>query len=220
MIQRLNSFLEKEGYTISKIERNNISDFMLSVIKKRNNINPFEKIGEWVNNKEADKYLSVGDKIYIPELKIPENKSLGIEYKTLKNVEVNVISVLPNKVLFNFEDCLFSSCMDEEVKYKTFEETSLFNYLNNEFICELAQAIQKAPTSCSLLSRENIENMEFFSKTKNRIKTLNNEIFGWWLSSGCNDSSNINFAYVTILGNFYYNTADNVSGCSPAFYIG
>ena len=220
MIQRINSFLSKEGYTISKVERKDLNNFTISVFKKRNNINPFEKIGEWVNNKEADKYLSVGDKIYIPELKIPENKSLGIEYKTLKNVEVNVISVLPNKVLFNFEDCLFSSCMDEEVKYKTFEETSLFNYLNNEFICELVQAIQKNPTSCSLLSKENIKNMEFFSKTKNRIKTLNNETFGWWLSSGCDLSGSYNFAYVNILGNFYYHTASYVHGCSPAFYIG
>ena len=187
MIQRINSFLSKEGYTISKVERKDLNNFTISITKAYNNKNPFIGIDEMVKNGEADKYLSVGDKFYIPELVIPSDTELKIKRRTIKNVEVVIIKVNPDSVLFNFEDSLFktSILLKEEVEnIKTFEDSRLYHYLNYNFLANLATAINVQSVSCSLLTEEEVLNSNYFGKRKNRIKLINGEgLSGFWLST-------------------------------------
>lgn len=177
-------------------------------------LNVFQKIEEACHNQEADKIVKVGDRLYIPELNLPNSNPI------LKSVEVNVIDVKPNEVFFNFEEILFLCCIKTSTKDKgeSFEETPLGRFLNEQVRQKISQAILVPIKDCGLLTAEQIRDLPFFKNVKNKIKAYNNKLTPWWTST-INKNPSL-FKGFSCLGNSSYFYADRSDfGASPCFYI-
>ena len=226
--------IEEQGYKLAGLSENgmgmiNIAIESNNVPEKDSNIEveesekamTFQGVKWASKNLEADKYVKVGDRLYIEKLTVKATGSF--EKINFENVPVIAVDVRKDGVLFNFENILFRHCIDDDYEEGgDFEETELGVYLKDAFKNALEKAICAGVYDCSLLTKEQVfEDLESFKSRKNRIKVLSDDSDTWWWCTKAPRASNSTiFCFVGDDGDSYIGGAGCSSGgVAPAFLI-
>jgi len=186
----------------------------------------FEAVQELCDKGTASKFLNVGDTLTIPHLHVDSCNCFDVV--DLYNVNVIVVKVGKDEVLFNFENVLFTHAIDEDyVVGAAYKSTLLGIYLQDIFAKGLSKSISVKVKDCSLLAYNNIFNsasdeyIGYFWPIKNRIKVFQeeNDTTWWWLSTPY-ASNALYFCIVDNNGHSNTTGANYISGgVAPAFLI-
>jgi hypothetical protein len=163
---------------------------------------------------------------------------LEFEALDIPSTELVVTHIADGKIIFNFEEVLFSSAINKKDTNKGgFKESALCKYLNIQFLDALdpiREVLVKNkdgnlvtfPTLFEVLGNDsegkdvNWEDeprqLEYFKQIKNRIRTKENDTEWWWLSTA---SHATDFVSVNSLGNAGSGNASGVYGVAPAICI-
>ncbi|GHV28127.1 hypothetical protein AGMMS4952_11070 [Spirochaetia bacterium] len=182
-----------------------------------------------------------GDYLEIP-LKVKAAKVSGVEYEALdlESTVLTVTHVFKNRVIFCFEDVLFSGPINEDDTNKGgFKESALAKYLNTTFLEPFSEikdflALNKDDLRITLPTRYEVFGegepeanwtdepcqLEYFKRRKNRIKVDRDDDTMWyWLSTPYAAAAS-HFCNVSTDGNAgtrYASSGDG--GCAPAFCV-
>lgn len=168
----------------------------------------------------------IGDKIYIPSIKVGRCEIDGEIFDELQLRDVPAILVdTKDGRTFSFENILFQHCIDANKSGKAFEETPLGKYLSGPFADALKETFGDSLKEVSLLSKDNVFNKEsdaympYFRDEAHRIKSFENETWWWWLKTPCAS----NATYFCYVYNGGYGGTGRASysggGVAPAFRI-
>jgi hypothetical protein len=190
--------------------------------------------------------IKAGDFIRLP-IKVRTGRYGGLDFKELdiEETEAVVVAIFENKIVFQFEDVLFYSAINESrTNEGGFRNSALAVYLNGRFIEALfpikdilapnhdGLAIT-LPTHYEVFGNEDDEDgkewgrgmnwgdpcqHEYFKKIKNRIRAKDNDISWWWLSSPY-ASGTTGFCGVDSGGDAGNVNASYTYGVSPCFAI-
>jgi hypothetical protein len=175
---------------------------------------------------------------------VPEVEIDGVEYEGIHIEESKVVvaHVFPDKVVFNFEDALFSGAMNLKNKNEGgFIKTALCEYLNMWFIkvfFDVDDCLIKnndgnkvsLPTEFEVFgeSEYGVENcnwtkdglqFDLFKDVKCRIRCQHNQLTPWWEASP-RYGSTTDFCIVNASGGVGSNNAVYLYGVVPVFAVG
>jgi hypothetical protein len=184
--------------------------------------------------------IKPGDYIRIP-VKVPacEIEGMSFEELNIPAAESVVTDVIDGKVIFQFEEVLFHSAINEDNTNKGgFAKSTLCAYLNDAFMTIFGRvkdfmALNKygnriaLPTNFEVFGEGSDKSMnwldsprqlDYFKSIKNRIRVKDNDTTWWWLSTPYSAAS----AYFCLVGgnglaNYYGASASG--GAAPAFCI-
>ncbi len=184
---------------------------------------------------KKDDAVKAGDYIRLP-VKTKKAKHDGLEFAALdiEETELVVVDVTADKIIFNFDEVLFRSAINN----KNTNDGGFHAYLNDEFLEDfdlVKDCLQKnkdgdyitLPTAYELFGANDYSNksanweeprqLEYFKKVKNRIRTEDNDTKWWWTSSPYGSTY---FCYVSNYGLIYYDYASGTDGgVAPALCI-
>ena len=184
--------------------------------------------------------FNIGDFLHV-SFEVPAAEHQGVKFEKLKieNAKVQIVEILPDRVIFNFDKILFESAINAaDTNDGGFMGSALSHYLNAEFndamgISDLLTTNHDGMNYSLLTAHELFgkseywesktnwnkgEQIPYFENEKNRIKVLGNETSWYWTSSPRASSSSI-FCYVNYNGNSHDNYASAVGGVAPAFCV-
>jgi hypothetical protein len=187
-------------------------------------------------------YIHVGDYLDVP-IHVEECEIEGVHFDEVHIQEaravVVAVSVAEQKVVFNFDNVLFTSPINEHnTNEGGFEKSALGKYLNGPFLDCLGEAKDyfsltaeglriSLPTLYEVFGEGKAvsnflyetDRFEYFKKRKNRIKVdMDDDTMWWWLSSPYSAAS-ADFCGVGGTGGAYYYLASSSGGAAPAFCI-
>ena len=186
--------------------------------------------------------FNIGDFLYV-SFEVPAAEHQGVKFEKLKieNAKVQIVEILPNWVIFNFEEILFKSAINAaNTNDGGFEDSALSRYLNTEFsdamgISDLlASKHEDMNYPISLLTAQELfgdseywdsktnwsngDQIPFFKNEKNRVKVFENETSWYWTSSPSASSSSA-FCHVGTGGVSRGHNAGYSGGVAPAFCV-
>jgi hypothetical protein len=181
-----------------------------------------------------------GDYLEIP-LKVKAAKFSGVEYEAmdLESTVLTVTHVFKNRVIFCFEDVIFSAPINKDDTNKGgFKDSALAKYLNTTFLEPFSEikdflAISKDELRITLPTRYEVFGegepeanwtdepcqLDYFKRRKNRIKVDRDDDTMWYWLSTPYSASAANFCYVNANGHTGHDNASAVGGCAPAFCV-
>jgi hypothetical protein len=209
---------------------------LIAITQTDNWVDAIQKIHK--DNALYNPIVKPGDYIRIP-IKVPACEINDLEFEELDvEAEAVVADVIDGRVIFQFEEVLFFSAINNEDTNKGgFESSDLSSYLNDPFMTVFAQIKDcmvenkhgryiTLPTKFEVFGEGDDKNgnwkdgyqLEYFKKIKNRIRVKDNDTQWWWLSTPYAASAAL-FAGVGYSGNASDRYASAVGGCAPAFCI-
>jgi hypothetical protein len=188
---------------------------------------------------KAKEHIREGDHVFIP-IKVPGASYDGVDYEALEleSVKMVVVHVSTDKVVFQADEVLFNSQMNQNNKNKGgFKETALAKYLNGVFLESLHSISDylkenvdglkvSLPTLHEVFGADNDKpecnwdeeiRFPYFEKRKNRIKVDQDDDTCWWWLSTAGDATY--FCGVNYTGYADAISASNANGGSPAFCV-
>ena len=184
--------------------------------------------------------FNIGDFLYV-SFEVPAAEHQGVKFGKLKieNAKVQIVEILPDRVIFNFDEILFESAINAaDTNDGGFMDSALSRYLNSEFNDAMGIAdlliTNHDGMNYSLLTATELfgkseywdnktnwnggEQIPYFENEKNRVKVLDNETSWHWTSSP-RASSAAYFCYVNYSGSSYTSSASSAGGVAPAFCV-
>jgi hypothetical protein len=211
---------------------------LLAITQTDNWVDAIQKIHKGHSTGLYQPKVKPGDYIRIP-VKVPTCEINDLEFEKLDvDAEAVVADVIDGRVIFQFEEVLFFSAINNEDTNKGgFDSSDLSSYLNDPFMTVFAQIKDcmvknkheryiTLPTKFEVFGEGDNKDgnwkdgyqLELFKKIKNRIRVKDNDTQWWWLSTPYAASA-ANFCYVLHIGLTGNYDASAVGGCAPAFCI-
>jgi len=191
--------------------------------------------------------FNVGDFIMVT-FDVPNGSYKGVNFKKLKiqDTKVHIVDIINNEktkgVVFNFDDILFKSAINETDKNEdSFSASGLCEYLNDKFLSAIDISNYLHPSNdekkITLLSafelfgkseywdeitsfgdKEKPHQFDYFKSERNKVKDFEKETHWYWTSSPSSISA-ARFCYVYTNGVASSIDASAVGGCAPAFCV-
>jgi hypothetical protein len=185
--------------------------------------------------------LNVGDFVWV-KFDVPAASHDGVEFPALHvDEKVIIINVDDDKVIFNFDDIIFQSAINDNDKNEGgFSASALAKYLNNEFLDAMGISDMllanhdglkiSLPTTLELFGDkecwaaesnyfEEPHQIKYFKNEKNRMKSWENETDWYWTTASALDSPAAWFYGVTGTGFCASSSASVVGGVAPVFCV-
>lgn len=170
-----------EGFKINGMEepaRETPAQEMANVIIQRT----YEKYSDFMANLNA---VKVGDRVRVPNFKVPFEKINGKENLEFEEIEVageyaTVYKIEGEQISLIFDRALFQSAIDKN-DTGVWEDTQLLQYLRGAFLDALRK--ETSAVDCGLLRKEELwgkNALPFFKNGRNRICFDKNEDCSVW----------------------------------------
>jgi hypothetical protein len=187
--------------------------------------------------------IKAGDYFWLP-IKANAGHFDGLEFAALDIAETELVvtHVCRDRIIFNFENILFFSAINEKNTNKgDFKDSALSQYLNIQFLDALGPVKEilaknkdgnrvTLPTLYEVFGESEVEDndektanwadpcqLDYFHNVKNRIRTKDNDTKWWWLSSAATSTC---LALVSYNGAIDYSyESSTLGGVAPAICI-
>ena len=203
-------------------------------------------VQEIIRERKDENILNIGDFMHV-SFDVPAADYLGLSFKELviKDAKVQIVEIMNNKVIFNFDEIIFRSAINSHDSGNgSFSDSALAEYLGNEFyeamdisaytfaskdgnFITLLTAFElfgqseywEKETNWDALDKEvYMQQMAYFQNEKNRVKVYKNETSWYWTSSP-RASVASHFCLVSGNGSSGNHAASEVRGVAPAFCV-
>jgi hypothetical protein len=206
----------------------------------------FKRLQEIIASGKVNELVKPGD-FFCMDVNVPAAEVGGLNFKELSipKTEIVVSHVFNNRIVFQFEDALFLSAINQSNTNKGgFAASALGKYLNTQFLQHVFSNASNffvlnnddlqvsLPTIYEVFGDDDGDNkdkgmnwskdavqFDYFKKIKNRIRTIENDTHWWWLSTPI-AASTTGFCGVNDNGYAYsYYAGTAAGGVAPAFCV-